>query len=377
MCWLIRGLARGSCTAGVLSSELVLEDVLDSKRIVICAGPGGVGKTTVSAAVAAGMAMRGAKVAVVTIDPARRLADALGLDRLDDQPRRVDPAHFPGMKGELWALMLDSKRTFDALIDKVAPDERARDEVLGNRIYAELSSAVAGSQEFTAVAKLYELDLAGEFDLLVLDTPPSRNALDFLEAPDRLTGFLQGRAMRLFLRPAGIGGRVLGAGTSVVFSALGRATGVALLDDLSAFFRALAGMVDELAERGRHVKALLNGPQTTFLLVTSLEREPVEETVFFYDRLRAQRLPFGAAVVNRVRLPVGDGALPAGLAPDLAARVAQSAAEAQILALRDAAGLGRLRDALGDPMVIAVPQLAGDVHDLEGLARVGEHLFAS
>ncbi len=375
MCWLIRGLARGSCTARVLSPGLVLEDVLDSKRIVICAGPGGVGKTTVSAAVAAGMAMRGHKVAVVTIDPARRLADALGLDRLDDQPRRVDPGRFAGMKGELWALMLDSKRTFDALIDTVADDERSRDEVLGNRIYQELSSAVAGSQEFTAVAKLYELDLSGEFDLLVLDTPPSRNALDFLDAPDRLTGFLQGRAMRLFLRPAGIGGRVLGAGTSVVFSALRRATGVALLDDLSTFFRALAGMVDELAERGRHVKALLDGPQTTFLLVTSLEREPVEEAVFFHERLRARRLPFGAAVVNKVRAPVGVGELPDGLGPDLAARVAQSAAEAQVLAVRDAAGLDRLRAALGDPVVIAVPQLAGNVHDLAGLARVGEHLF--
>ena len=351
-----------------------MDRVLEGKRIAICAGPGGVGKTTTSAAVAAGMAMRGLKVAVVTIDPARRLADALGLDGLEDQPRRVDPALFPGMQGELWALMLDSKRTFDGLIAKVAPDERARDDVLGNRIYQELSSAVAGSQEFTAIAKLYELDASGAFDLLVLDTPPSRNALDFLDAPDRLTAFLQGRAIRLFLRP----GRVLGVGTGVVFSALRKATGVALLDDLSTFFRALGDMIPELAERGRHVKALLASEATVFLLVTSLEREPVDETVFFHERLGERGLPFGAVVVNKVRPPVGeDGPLSPPLEPGLAARVAEAAAEASVLAARDAEGLERLRTALGDPTVIAVPQLPGDVHDLDGLAHVGEHLFGA
>jgi anion-transporting ArsA/GET3 family ATPase len=349
-----------------------VDRVLEDKRIVICAGPGGVGKTTTSAAIAAGMAMRGAKVAVVTIDPARRLADALGLDALDDQPRRVDPALFPNMQGELWALMLDSKRTFDDLIEKVAPDARARDEVLNNRIYQELSSAVAGSQEFTAIAKLYELDSSGAFDLLVLDTPPSRNALDFLDAPDRLTGFLQGRAIRMFLRP----GRVLGLGTGLVFSALRKATGVALLDDLSTFFKALGGMIPELAERGRHVKALLNGPATTFVLVTSLAREPVDETVFFYERLREQGLPFGGAIVNKVHPPVdGDHAQELPFEPGLAARVAAAAADAALLAARDAEGLERLRVALDDPVVVAVPLLAGDVHDLEGLAHVGEHLF--
>jgi anion-transporting ArsA/GET3 family ATPase len=272
----------------------VLADVLSGKRIVICAGPGGVGKTTTSAAVAAGLAERGQRVAVLTIDPARRLADALGLDVLDDTPRAVN--------ANLSALMLDSKRTFDALIDRVAPSDEARDEVLANPIYRQLSSAVAGTQEFTAIAKLYDLDAAGEFDVLVLDTPPSRNALDFLDAPDRLTGFLQGRAIRWFLRP----GRLLGAGTGVVFGALRRATGVALLDDLSTFFRALGSMIGDLAERGAHVKALLNSPTTVFLLVTSLEREPVDETIFFYERLRDARMPFGAVVVNKLREPVAD-----------------------------------------------------------------------
>ena len=156
-----------------------------------------------------------------------------------------------------------------------------------NPIYQQLSSAIAGTQEFTAIAKLYELDTSGEFDLVVLDTPPSRNALDFLDAPDRLNGFLSGRALRMFLRP----GRLLGAGTGLVFSALRKATGVALLDDLSAFFRALGSMVPELAERGRHVNALLAAPTTAFVLVTSLSQEPVDETIYFWQRLRDAKLP--------------------------------------------------------------------------------------
>src|SRR4051794_2364799 len=364
-----------------------VDRLLEGRRVAICGGPGGVGKTTTSAAIAAGMAARGLKVAVVTIDPARRLANALGLEQLGNEPHLVDPSLFAphGMeiRGELWALMLDSKRTFDELIDRVAPNEKARDDVLNNRIYKELSGAVAGSQEFTAVAKLYELDREGRFDLLVLDTPPSRNALDFLDAPDRLTGFLQGRAIRMFLRPAGFGGKVLGAGTGVVFSVLRKVTGVDLLDDLSVFFRSMGGMIDEIAERSRHVKTLLADEATTFLLVSSLERDPVEETIYFHRRLTEQQLPFGGLVVNRVRPQQPDPGdhladdLADELGPDLARRVARTASEAAALASRDAAGLAKLRLGLGDPPVVSVPQLPGDVHDLEGLAHVCEHLFGT
>ena len=181
--------------------------MLEGKRIAICGGSGGVGKTTTAAAIAMGMALDGARVAVVTIDPAQRLANSLGLEELGNEPRRVDARRFARagleMKGELWAMMLDPKRTFDELIGRLAPNDSARDEVLENRIYKELSSAVAGSQEFTAIAKLYELDREGDYDLLVLDTPPSRNALDFLDAPDRLTSFFEGRALQVFLRPDG------------------------------------------------------------------------------------------------------------------------------------------------------------------------------
>src|SRR5215207_10102919 len=296
--------------------------------MVICAGSGGVGKTTTAAAVALGLAEQGLKVAVVTIDPARRLANALGLAELDNEPRRVEVA-IEG-EGELWAMMLDAKRTFDQLIEHLAPDERTRDEVLANRIYQQLSSAVAGSQEFTAIAKLYDLDASGRFDLIVLDTPPSRNALDFLDAPARLTGFFQGRAIKVFLRPAGFGGRIIGKGTSVAFALLRRVTGVDLLNDLSVFFRALGGMIDGFVARGERVGALLSDPGTTFLIVTSPRHDPIEEAVFLHRRLRDAGMPFGGLVVNRVHeAPELDGELPAELVEELgetlAGRVATSA----------------------------------------------------
>src|SRR5918993_1220543 len=286
-------------------------DRLDGKRVVICAGSGGVGKTTTSAALAMGLAAEGKRVAVITIDPAKRLADSLGLEDLDNEPRLVDRTRFEGhgleMQGELWAMMLDTKRTFDELIGRLAPDAKTRDEVLANRIYQELSSAVAGSQEFTAIAKLYDLNRSGEYDVLVLDTPPSRNALDFLDAPDRLTGFLEGRALRVFLAPTGLAARVMGRGTSVVFSVLRRVTGVDLLEDLSVFFRALGGLIDGFRERASGVKKLLSDPATTFLIVTSPEREPVDEAIFFRGKLREAGMPFGGLIVNRVQLDLVAG----------------------------------------------------------------------
>src|SRR4051812_46609746 len=290
-----------------------LEPLLEGKRMVICAGPGGVGKTTTAAAVALGLAERGLKVGVVTIDPARRRASALGLDELPNEPHQV-PLDAPG---ELWALMLDAKRTFDQLIEKLAPDARTRDEVFANRIYQQLSTAVAGSQEFTAIAKLYELDSSGAWDVLVLDTPPSRNALDFLDAPGRLTRFFQGRAIRMFLRPAGLFGR----GTGLVFGVLRRITGVDLLRDLSAFFHALSGMIDGFTERAQRVGALLEDPATTFLIVTAPRHDPVEEAIFFHRKLREAGMPFGGLVVNRVHQPPPDDVLPSGLGTVLTGRV--------------------------------------------------------
>jgi anion-transporting ArsA/GET3 family ATPase len=315
----------------------------------------------------------------VTIDPARRLADSLGLEELGNEPRLVDPerlsAHGVTISGELWALMLDSKRTFDALIERLAPDEQTAQEVLSNRIYQQLSNSVAGSQEFTAIAKLYELDQEGDFDLLVLDTPPSRNALDFLDAPRRLTGFFQGRAIKMFLRPAGLGGRLLGRGTGVVFGLLERITGVDMLHDLSVFFRALSGMIDGFTERARRVGLLLEDPATTFLIVTAPRHDPVEEAIFFHRKLRDADMPFGGLVVNRLHAAVDGDGVPADLPEELARRVATAAGEIEALAEHEQASLVRLREMLADPPMIVIPELDGDVHDIEGLALMREHLF--
>ncbi|MBJ7332599.1 MAG: ArsA family ATPase [Solirubrobacteraceae bacterium] len=367
---------------------MVLGDRLDGKRVVIVAGSGGVGKTTTSAALAMGLAARGQRVAVVTIDPAKRLATSLGLEELDNEPRRVDPARFAGhgvdMQGELWAMMLDPKRTFDDLIARLAPDAKTRDEVLANRIYQELSGAVAGSQEFTAIAKLYELDREGGFDVLVLDTPPSRNALDFLDAPDRLTGFLDGRALRVFLAPTGLAARVMSRGTSVVFGALGRVTGVDLLQDLSTFFRALGGLLEGFRERARGVKTLLAAPTTTFLIVTSPEREPAEEAVFFRGKLREARMPFGGLIVNRVHtLPedavasVIDAELTEALGERLTGKIAATVRDAETIAEQHAVAIERLRRDVGDDDPVLIPELDSDVHDVEGLALVHAHLVGS
>ena len=367
---------------------------LRDRRVVICAGSGGVGKTTTAAALAMGLAAAGRRVAVVTIDPARRLADSLGLEELDNEPRLVDPRRFEGhgivMEGELWAMMLDPKRTFDELIAALAPDAGTRDDVLRNRIYQQLSAAVAGSQEFTAVAKLYELHRSGRFDVLVLDTPPSRNALDFLDAPDRITGFLEGNTLKVFLaKPSGLAGRLLGTGTSVVLSVLRRLTGVDLLEDLGAFFRSLGTLIDGFRERAEAVKALLSDPSTTFLIVSSPEREPVEEAIFFRGKLADHGMPFGGLVVNRahrLEAVAGDDdadagagleALEAALGARLAAKVGRAWTDERALAARDAAALERLRAETGDEAPAVVPQLGGDVHDIDGLVAVHAHLFGS
>jgi anion-transporting ArsA/GET3 family ATPase len=364
-------------------------ELLADKRVCICGGSGGVGKTTISAAIAMGMAAEGRKVAVVTIDPAKRLANSLGLEELGNEPRLIDPAVFEAagveMKGELWAMMLDAKRTFDEVIERLAPDERTRDDILANRIYQELSNAVAGSQEYTAMSKLYDLDRDHDFDLLVLDTPPSRNALDFLDAPDRLTQFLEGRALQVFLRPTGLATRIVGRGTGVVFSVLKRVTGVDLLQDLSVFFRSLGGLIDGFKERAKQVNALLADSETVFLLVTSPEREPIDEAIFFWRKLKAARMPFGGVLVNRVHHDEAAdadpeevaAALEGELGPKLAAKVAENFRDYQVLARRDHANIERLAGKLDDRRLVLLPYLDEDVHDAGGLARINRFLFAS
>ena len=364
-----------------------IAELLAGKRVCICGGPGGVGKTTTSAAIALGMAAQGAKVAVVTIDPAKRLANALGLKELGNEPRRVDPSRLSGageVNGELWAMMLDPKRTFDELIERIAPSVERAEEIKRNRVYSELSTAVSGSQEFTAIAKLYDLDRAGEFDLLVLDTPPSRNALDFLDAPGRLTAFLEGRALKTFIKPTGLGMRVLGRGASPLLGVVRRITGIDLLSDLSTFFGLLGGMTDDFSVRAAGVERMLRAETTSFIVVTSAQNDSIEETIWFGRTLESSGFPFAGAIVNRVHHDLlGDrdpedvsAALEPGLGAELATRVAENLHDYHVLARRDERNVARLTAEIGTRPLLLVPHLDDDVHDVEGLLRVHRYLFA-
>ncbi|MQA73338.1 MAG: AAA family ATPase [Solirubrobacterales bacterium] len=368
-----------------------IAELLEGKRVCICAGSGGVGKTTSAAAIAAGMAARGKRVAVLTIDPAKRLADSLGMPELGNVERRVDPELFaaagidPGT-GELWAMMLDAKQTFDEVIRKNAPDAETRERILSNRIYQQLSAALAGSQEYMAMEKLYEIHADDRYDLLVLDTPPSPNALDFLDAPRRLLQFIEGRALQVFLKPTGLGMRVFGRGASVMFSILRRITGVDLLEDLAEFFGAFGGMVGGFRERARRVGELLADPETSFVLVCGAQDEPVAQALRFHDKLVESKLPFAGAIVNKVHYGGELGSEGADLVPalraelgddGLARRVAANFADFTALASHDRHNIERLAAALGTDAVIEVPYLDHDVHDLSGLVEINRYLFAS
>jgi anion-transporting ArsA/GET3 family ATPase len=365
-----------------------ITDLLATSRVCIVAGPGGVGKTTVSATLAMEMASTGMRVAVVTIDPAKRLASALGLEKLDNTPHRVSNARLAkggidvAKGGELWAMALDPKAAFDDLISKLAPDARSRDQVLDNRIYQEISGAVAGAQEFMAVSKLYELEAEGNFDLIVLDTPPSRNALDFLDAPARLSRFFDGRAIQLIMKPATTGLRLAGGGTSILLAALKRFTGVNLLGDLADFFAAISGLVDGIMDRVRHVGELLVAEDTVFLIVTTGEKAPLDEARYLADRLKEDGRPLSGLIVNQVSPDPGvtkksarTKEVKAELGDELSKRLAEVVDGAAAAARRDQAGLEQIVVALKPQRLAVIEKLAGEVHDIEGLARIGAELF--
>lgn len=355
----------------------MIESWLERKEICICAGSGGVGKTTTSAAIALGMAARGKKVAVLTIDPAKRLATSLGLPELGNEERRVEA----GVEGELWAMMLDAKRTFDDLIEWHAPDEATRDAVLSNRIYQELSNAVAGSQEYMAMEKLHELHQEGRYDLLVLDTPPTRSALDFIDAPKKLSAFIDSRSLQFFTAPGFFGLKVFGRGTGVLFSVMKRATGIDLLEDLSGFFRSFGDMAAGFRDRAVGVNHLLTDSRTAFVLVTSPRADAVEEAAFFHRRLLDAGLPFAGAVANRVHPPLPGGDASAEVVElvgePLASKVLAGWEDQRRLAERDRVNLDDLRRRLRRRPMIEIPQLDDDVHDLDGLRRMDEYLFGS
>ncbi|MEV4743362.1 ArsA family ATPase [Streptomyces sp. NPDC049555] len=291
------------------AEPLGIDPILDDKRtrIVVCCGSGGVGKTTTAAALGLRAAERGRKVVVLTIDPARRLAQSMGIDELDNVPRRV-PGIDGSAGGELHAMMLDMKRTFDEIVEAHADKDRAR-AILDNPFYQSLSAGFAGTQEYMAMEKLGQLRARDEWDLIVVDTPPSRSALDFLDAPSRLGSFLDGKLIKLLMAPARVGGRAgmkfLGVGMSVMSGPLNKLMGAQLLQDVQTFVGAMDTMFGGFRTRADATYRLLQAPGTAFLVVAAPERDALREAAYFVERLAAERMPLAGVVLNRVH---GSGA---------------------------------------------------------------------
>ncbi|MER6788833.1 ArsA family ATPase [Streptomyces sp. NPDC000658] len=297
------GARRRLSPAPVLELDPLLDD--PTTRIVVCCGSGGVGKTTTAAALGLRAAERGRKVVVLTIDPARRLAQSMGIDSLDNTPRRVKGVEGDG---ELHAMMLDMKRTFDEIVEAHADPDRAS-AILGNPFYQSLSAGFAGTQEYMAMEKLGQLRARDEWDLIVVDTPPSRSALDFLDAPKRLGSFLDGKLIRVLLAPAKVGGRAgmkfLNVGMSMMTGALGKLLGGQLLKDVQTFVAAMDSMFGGFRTRADATYKLLQAPGTAFLVVAAPERDALREAAYFVQRLAAEDMPLAGLVLNRVH---GSGA---------------------------------------------------------------------
>jgi anion-transporting ArsA/GET3 family ATPase len=379
-----RGGTRGA-VAGGLDIDALLDD--RTTQIVVCCGSGGVGKTTTAAAVALRAAEKGRTVCVLTIDPARRLAQSMGLTELDNTPRPVKGVDGDG-GGSLDAMMLDMKRTFDEVVEQHAAPEKAA-QILSNPFYIALSSSFAGTQEYMAMEKLGQLHATGTWDLIVVDTPPSRSALDFLDAPDRLSSMLDGRFIKLLLAPAKGPARLLSAGFGIVTSALNKVLGAQVLTDMQTFIAAFDTLFGGFRQRAEGTYALLQADGTAFLVVAAPEPAAMREASYFVERLAGENMPLAGLVVNRVHESGADGieAVDAqSAAHKLAGGSPTDAAAAELLAIhadrmRVAARESRLRQRFtaahpGVPTV-SVAALAGDVHDLDGLRLIGDLLAGS
>lgn len=388
--------------------ESGLEELLAAKEIVIACGPGGVGKTTVSAALAAGAAARsGGRVLVLTVDPARRLADALHVEGLGNEARRVPASAFAASgvrpKGELWAAMLDTKQSWDALVHRHAPDAATARQILDNPLYRNITGRFARSHEYIAMERLYELHAEGEYDLLVVDTPPSHDALDFLDAPERMAEFFGSGLLRWLIAP--YRSRLVSLASRPFYQVADRILGTQFLEDVGEFFLLFQAMYDGFAARARSVSALLREAQTTFMVVTTLETVPALEAGRLAAELAARRLHLGLLVANKV-LPASfrdpDAAavadalqsdaehLARGLAGSRAGRksvvpgdptelrrvleeVGRSFADFRLVAQREAEVLEEM--AAAHQVTVTVPHLARDIVDVGGLLEIGARLF--
>jgi anion-transporting ArsA/GET3 family ATPase len=352
-----------------------LAAVVERARLVVTCGPGGVGKTTTAAALGVLAARSGRRVIVVTVDPARRLADALGIEAAEEgaAPVPVEVTGAGAGGGSMHALMLDASATFDELVREESPSAERAEAILRNPVYRSITRALAGAQEYMAIERLHQLHTAGEHDLVVVDTPPSRHALDLLEAPDRLTSFLGHPIYRTLTAPSRTFARVANAASSAFLWTVKRLAGPTLVQDTVEFFRSISALEAGLRRRASEVAELLRDDATSFVLVSSPRAEALDEAAFLLDALRERRFPLGAVVVNLVH------PLPPTLEPfdvlsrldagPLADQVAQHRSLTQ-LALAERAELAVLAEGAGDAPVVRVPLLSHDVHDLDGLAEV-------
>ncbi len=374
--------------ARVLDVDGLLDD--RDRGIIVCCGSGGVGKTTTSAALALRAAERGRKVVVLTIDPARRLAQSMGIEALDNTPRPV-PGVDPASGGSLDAMMLDMKRTFDEVVQSQASPAKA-EQVLSNPFYIAVSSSFAGTQEYMAMEKLGQLDKdarkTGRWDLIVVDTPPSRSALDFLDAPERLSSFLDGRFMKLLTAPARGPARLMTAGFGMVTNAVTKIIGAQVLQDMKAFVAAFDTLFGGFRQRAQRTYELLQDRRTAFLVVAAPEPDALREAAYFVERLRQERMPLAGLVVNRASTsPAGDLSANVAMAGverlrasgedhGLAAGLLRLHADRMVLVERETRLTSRFAASHPDVPTAVLPALSTDIHDLDGLRRIGELLGA-
>jgi len=345
-------------------------------HVIVCVGPGGVGKTTTAAALALRGARAGLRACVVTIDPARRLADALGIGEVGNEPHRVEAPPGSQMSGELWAVMLDAQTTFDDLVSRYAtgPDQAAT--ILANPVYRNISAALSGTQEYMAVEKLYELQESGAFDLIVVDTPPAQHALDFLEAPKHLTRLLDNRVFRLLMTPTRAGLRALEIGAQLMLRTIAKVAGGQVVADTIGFFTQFEGMEEGFRARARRAEEVLHSDLTSFVLVCSPRRDTVDEALYLVTQMAASRAEATTVVVNRCYPSYA--ALPSATADALAGTALSSLVVnleqlSSVASMQDSQ-LARVASALPKATVLRVPFLSHDVADVGSLAEVADYL---
>ena len=354
-----------------------LRQLVDERRILVCCGSGGVGKTTTAAVLALEAARAGRRAVVVTIDPAKRLADALGLEGLTGTPTKIE-GDWPG---ELWALMLDTKSTFDDLVAANASTPEQGRRILENRFYRNISGALSGTQEYMAMEKLYELHQRTDFDLVVVDTPPTRNALDFIDAPRRLSRFLDHRLFRMITAPGRGLARAVNMAAQTFLRTVAKVVGAEVIDDAVAFFQAFEGMEEGFKARADAVLRLLSDDDTAFVLVASPRRDTIEEAQYFAAKLAEADIAVRALIVNRMHPAFGDGLAEATreravtLDGTELGGLYRNLAEFQLVASREEEHLAGLAEAVAPAPVVRVPFLPTDVHDIAGLTEVASHLM--